>query len=92
MMPVEMHKQAHGMDAPSAINVVLQKELTYDIAACTLHNLAMMENDATACFDQMIPSLVMLSLRAYRVPKAVITLMGKTLENALHNQDQDGHI
>jgi hypothetical protein len=40
----------------------------------------MMENDATACFDHMIPSLVMLSLRAYGIPEGIVTLLGKTLE------------
>jgi hypothetical protein len=72
--------QAGSRPGRSAIDVVLQKELTYDLSARTLCNLAMMENDATACFDHMIPSLVMLSLRAYGVPEEVITLLGKTLE------------
>jgi hypothetical protein len=39
----------------------------------------MMENDATACFDRMIPSLVMISLRAYGAPEEIVTLIGKTL-------------
>jgi hypothetical protein len=72
--------QAGSRPGRSAIDVVLQKELTYDLSARTLSNLAMMENDATACFDRMIPSLVMLSLRAYGVPEPVVTLMGTTLE------------
>jgi hypothetical protein len=40
-----------------------------------------MENDATACFDRMLPSLVMISLRAYGVPEELVTLIGKMLEN-----------
>jgi hypothetical protein len=55
--------QAGSQPGHSAINVVLQKELTYeDISQCSMINLAMMENDARACFDWMIPSMVMLAL------------------------------
>jgi hypothetical protein len=72
--------QAGSRPGRSAIDVVLQKELTYDLSARTLFNVAMMENDATACFDRMIPSMVMISLRAYGVPEEIVTLMGKTLE------------
>jgi hypothetical protein len=72
--------QAGSRPGRSAIDVVLQKELTYDLSARTLNNVAMMENDATACFDRMIPSLVMLSLRAYGVPEQIVRLLGTTLE------------
>jgi hypothetical protein len=83
------HGEAHGIfgeaqagsrPGRSAIDVVLQKELTYDLSLRTLTNLAMMENDATACFDRMVPSLVMLALRAKGVPPEITTLIGKTLE------------
>ena len=41
-----------------------------------------MENDATACFDRMIPSLVMmLALRANGVPSAITQIVGNTLAN-----------
>lgn len=38
-----------------------------------------MENDATACFYQMIPFLVMLGLRANGIPEEIAQLTGKTL-------------
>lgn len=73
--------QVGSQPGRSAINVVLQKELIYDLAASTLYNLAMMENDATTCFNTMVTSLVMISLQApHGVPKQVIILMGKTLK------------
>jgi hypothetical protein len=72
--------QAGSQPGRSAIDVVLQKELTYELSACMLYNLGMMENDATTCFDRMIPSLVMISLRAYGVPENLVELIGKTLE------------
>lgn len=56
-----------------AIDLVLQKELNYDLSARTLYNLALMENDPTACCDRTIPSLVMISLCAYRVPEEIFT-------------------
>ena len=80
----EKHKifgeaQAGGRPGRSANDIVLQKELTYDLALRTLTSLAMMENDATACFDRMIPSLVTLSLRAHGVPDEIAKLIGTTL-------------
>jgi hypothetical protein len=39
-----------------------------------------MENDATACFDHMIPSLGMVSLHAYGVSDVIVNLIGKTLK------------
>jgi hypothetical protein len=73
--------QAGSRPGRSAIYVVvLQKELTYDLAARTLYNQAMMENDVKACFDRMIPSLVMVSLRAYGIPEEIVCLLGNTLE------------
>ena len=38
-----------------------------------------MENDATACFDRMLPSLVTLSLRANGVSEAIAKIIGTTL-------------
>ena len=71
--------QAGGRPGRSANDVVLQKELTYDIAHRTLISLAMMENDATACFDRMIPSLVNIALRSQGVPAEIARLIGTTL-------------
>ena len=71
--------QAGGRPGRSANDIVLQKELTYDLAYRTLVSLAMMENDATACFDRMIPSLVNLGLRANGVPEEIAKLIGTTL-------------
>ncbi len=71
--------QAGGRPGRSANDIVLQKELTYDLALRTLICLAMMENDATACFDRMLPSLVTLSLRANGVSEAIAKIIGATL-------------
>ena len=70
--------QAGGRPGRLANDVVLQKELTYDIAHCTLISLAMMENDATACFDRMIPSLVNIALRSQGVPAEIARLISTT--------------
>jgi hypothetical protein len=70
------HRRGPGPPDPP---LTLQKELTYDMAAHTLINTAMMENDAMTCFDRMLPSLVMLSLRAYGVPEEIVEVLGKTM-------------
>jgi hypothetical protein len=71
--------QAGGRPGRSANDIVLQMELTYDLALRTLTSMAMMENDATACFDRMIPSLVTIGLRAHGVPEEITKIIGKTL-------------
>jgi hypothetical protein len=71
--------QFESRPGQSAIDVVLQKELMYDLATRTLNNLAIMENVATACFDRMIPSMVMIAMRAYGVPANITPLLGKML-------------
>jgi hypothetical protein len=73
--------QAGGRPGRSANDIILQKELIYDLAHRTLISLAMMENDATACFDRMIPSLVNIALRTNGVPEAITRLLGTTLVN-----------
>jgi hypothetical protein len=73
--------QAGSRPGRAANDIVLSKELTYDMTTQTLHNLAMMENDTTACFDRMIPSMVMLALRVHGVPATITTLIGNTLAN-----------
>jgi hypothetical protein len=44
----------------------------------------MMENDAIACFDRMLPSLVTLSLRAHDVPIEIAKLVGTALVKMRH--------
>jgi hypothetical protein len=73
--------QAGGRPGRSANDIILQKELTHNLAHRTLTSLAMMENDATACFDRMIPSLVNIALRTNGVPEAIARLLGTTLVN-----------
>jgi hypothetical protein len=76
--------QAGGRPGRSANDIVLQKELTHDLALRTLICIAMMENDATACFDRMLPSLVTLSLRAHGAPIEIAKLIGTTLVKMRH--------
>ena len=52
----------------SATDVALQKEPTCGLSLPTLNNLAMMDNDAAACFDRVAPLLVMSALRAQGTP------------------------
>jgi hypothetical protein len=61
--------------------IILQKGLICDLAHRTLMSLAMMENDATARFDPMIPSLVNVALRTNGVPQTIARLLGTTLVN-----------
>ena len=58
-----------GWPGRSTQDLLLQKELSYDIAMRALINTIEIENDAKACYDRLIPGLVMLLYRARGVPK-----------------------
>lgn len=65
----------------SSIDIVLKKHLAFSIARRSLSNLAMLENDASACYDRIVPSQCNVILRAHGLPETVARLHGETLQN-----------
>jgi hypothetical protein len=61
--------QAGSRPGLTANNIVLSKELTHDMAARTLSNVAMMEKDATVCFNRMIPSIASIIRKTISAPE-----------------------
>ena len=48
----------------------------------TITPLVRSNNDTTACFDQIMPHLLSLCLRSFRMPKKFTSLLGILLEGA----------
>ena len=52
-----------------AIEAVLLKRISYDIIRQSWMDACIFDNDATACYDRMIPSIVMIKCRHAGMPK-----------------------
>jgi hypothetical protein len=52
-----------------AIEAVLLKRISYDIIRQSRMDACVFDNDATACYDHMIPSIVMIKCRRAGMPK-----------------------
>ena len=58
-----------------AISAVLLKRLSYDIICQTRMDACMFDNDASACYDRMIPSITMIKSRRAGLPPAAAHLL-----------------
>jgi hypothetical protein len=63
-----------------AISTVLLKRLSYDIIRQTRMDACMFDNDATACYDRMIPSIAMLKSRRAGMSQAATQVLRTLLE------------
>ena len=59
-----LHKAQFGSrQGKMAISAVLLKRLSYDIIRQARMDACIFDNDASACYDRMIPSIAMLKSR-----------------------------
>jgi hypothetical protein len=63
-----------------AIEVVLLKRVSYDLIRQSRMDACIFDNDATACYDQMIPSIVMIKCQRTGMPKSATRVVLKVLE------------
>ena len=61
----------------SPCDVALTKELHYEIVNSSKMQYATMENDAKACYDRMVPSIILLVSRSIGMSKTVCQSVGK---------------
>ena len=64
----------YSSDIAALLDIVIS-----DIHKITGRTLVKLRNDATACFDRMIPNLITLYSRAYEVPDNICELQAKNL-------------
>ena len=74
---VNQHGARPGCEAAS---LALSEEFRNDIAYSTRRTLVSVDNDASDCFDRMLPSLVSVTNRSYRLPHELARLHGATLQ------------
>ena len=65
MLNAEKHKRLHkgqfgSRQGKITISMALLKRVSYDIIRQTQMDACMFDNDATACYDRIIPSMAML--------------------------------
>ena len=77
-----LHKAQFGSrQGKMAISAVLLKRLSYDIIRQARMDACMLDNDATACYDRMIPSIAMLKSRRAgmrrEAAQVVLTLLSR---------------
>jgi hypothetical protein len=75
-----LHPDQHGSrKGKMSISAVLLKRLSHDIIRQAQMDAVMLNNDASTCYDRMIPSLVMLKCRragmSREAAKVVLTLL-----------------
>jgi hypothetical protein len=63
-----------------AISAVLLKRRSYDIIRQTHMDACIFDNDATACYDWMIPSIVMLKCRCAGMPPSATKVVCTVLQ------------
>jgi hypothetical protein len=65
-----LHKAQYGSrKGKMAISAVLLKRLSYDIIRQTQMDACVIDNDAAACYDHVIPSIAMIKSRRAGVPR-----------------------
>jgi hypothetical protein len=65
-----LHKAQYGSrKGKMAISAVLLKRLSYDIIRQTRMDACVVDNDAAACYDRVIPSIAMIKSRRAGVPR-----------------------
>ena len=67
-----------------AEDVLMLKELSYNLAATTRTTLATFDNDATGCFDRVPCSIAMLASRRLGANKAMCRMQADTLQHIQH--------
>ena len=65
----------YSSDIAALLDIVIS-----DIHKISGRTLVKLRNDATACFDRMIPNLIYLCSRAYEVSDNICKLQAKTLQ------------
>lgn len=60
------------------------RELHYDITHLSLKEYVTMENDAKSCYDDMVPSLIVLISRSFGQSENVCRTVGITFEKTKH--------
>lgn len=73
--------QQHAIPGRQALDAFHMKTLSYDLARITKTNIVMFDNDASACYDRIIISLLTISARAKGMSKSSCRMHARTLKH-----------
>ena len=74
-----------GRPNRTAVDTAFKKLLTFDYACLTYKTVAMFANDATACFDRMVPGVSSLVARKFGVAPSIMKCRNDIIKNLKQN-------
>ena len=78
------HPSQWGRPNRECEDVLMLKELTYQVATMSRTDLATFDNDASACYDRIVTRFALLCCRAYGVPEGPCKMTADVLDNVIH--------
>ena len=78
------HPSQWGRPNRECEDVLMLKELTYQVATMSRTDLATFDNDASACYDRIVTRFALLCCRAYGVPEGPCKMTAEVLDNVIH--------
>ena len=78
------HPSQWGRPNRECEDVLMLKELTYQVACMSRTDLATFDNDASACYDRIVTRFALLCCRAHGVPEGPCRMTADVLDNVIH--------
>ena len=78
------HPSQWGRPNRECEDVLMLKELTYQVAAMSRTDIATFDNDASACYDRIVTRFALLCCRAHGVPEGPCKMTAEVLDNVIH--------
>ena len=78
------HPSQWGRPNRECEDVLMIKELTYQVATMSRTDIATFDNDASACYDRIVTRFALLCCRAHGVPEGPCRMTAEVLDNVIH--------
>ena len=79
-----LHPSQWGRPNRECEDVLMIKELTYQVASMSRTDLATFDNDASSCYDRIVTRFALLCCRAHGVPEGPCNMTAEVLNNVVH--------
>ena len=78
------HPSQWGRPNRECEDVLMLKELTYQVSAMSRTDIATFDNDASSCYDRIVTRFALLCCRAHGVPEGPCKMTAEVLDNVIH--------
>ena len=78
------HPSQWGRPNRECEDVLMLKELTYQVANMSRTDIATFDNDASSCYDRIVTRFALLCCRAHGVPEGPCRMTAEVLDNVIH--------